>query len=648
MTRSIPWRPAVTLVMSFAFVASVVAQTPEPRGLFTNALGEFSISLRGESGDEGARLRSSLETMRRAIDAWDTGIKNYESAMEAERRGANAELAVRLHVALGAVYADRGRPADALREFAAAAALDSTRADIPMFQALTRSRLAREPAHEEFGRAAAVDPRDPLRAYQFARSLLSNGLSDEGVKQLERFLDLLQFPTPNSAPFLQVGLVQESPGVEPFFPPVRYAKGFALIDAGDYAGAVRQFTEAIAGDPLAAEPGAETGAVTRAAAALRDGAIQSAIQQLTLATTLEPDRIEPRRLLGRAYMLDDQHEKAVQELTRAIAIDPADERTRLALGEALVRSDQLPAAAQHFAETLKVLPDSGQAQYELGLVHQRQGRYPEALDAFEKSLRFRPLLGANSVYQTIGALRRSQQDFDGAVEAFAKRIDLVPNDAGAHQELGDVYFRQGRHTEALAEFAVVLMLDPMRIDAHAATAQVHLRDGRYTEAVEAATRVIGLDPDHREARYTLATSLIRLGRTEEGTRELDIFQRRQAEDAVARTRLFELDAMKREAAVSAAGGDHEKAIALLRQVVDADPTVPGSLLDLGFALIDASRHADAIPYLQKAVELGAHYEVHRHLAAAYTAVGRIDQSREERARYEQLKRDALRRTGVSQ
>jgi tetratricopeptide (TPR) repeat protein len=506
---------------------------------------------------------------------------------------------------------------------------------------------------DDLAKAAALEPRNPVRAYEYARSLLASGRRDEGFKELGRFLDLMKIPNPKSqianpgAPFLQVGLVQESPGLEPFFPPARYAKGFALLEGGDYAGAVGHFAEALVADPLAAAPGAETGAVTRAAAALRDGALGTAIQQLTLATTLEPDRSEPYRLLGQAYALDDQHDQAVQALTKAVTINPSDERTQLALAAELLRNNQLEDAAQHLEETLKVLPESGQAHYELGLAYQRDGKYPEALDAFDKSLRFKPLLGANSIYQTIGALSRSQQNFDAAAAAFTKRLDLIPNDAVAHRELGDVHLQQGSHTEALAEFTVALMLDPMNIEAQAAIAQLQLRDARYQEAADAATRVLGLDPEHRSARYTLATSLIRLGRAEDGKRELDIFQRQQTEDAAARARLFELEGMRREAAISAAGGDHEKAIALLRKVVDADPTVPGSLLDLGFALIDGSHHAEAIPYLLKAVELGAHFEVHRHLAAAYSVLGQSAESRQQRALYEQLKRDEFRQSGVS-
>ena len=83
-------------------------------------------------------------------------------------------------------------------------------------------------------------------------------------------------------------------------------------------------------------------------------------------------------------------------------------------------------------------------------------------------MKISPLLGFNSLYQTIGALRRQQQDYAGAIDAFEHRIALVPNDAAAPHELADMYFRRSRHEEALAEYAAALLLDPTRAAARVA------------------------------------------------------------------------------------------------------------------------------------------------------------------------------------
>lgn len=632
------------------------AQLTTSRTAFTEALGAFAIGLAGTFGDEGGRLEASLAAMGRALDEWDAAIRTSESSMVAERAAADAPQAVRLHLALGAVYLDRGRHADAVRELGAARDLDATRPDVALFLALARAQLGREQATIEIRRAAALDPASPARSYELATHLRAIGRPDESLKEIERFLTLLPpvlplqataVAAPQTPQFLEVSLVREVPGLEPFFPPALYADGFAALAAGDLAGATRRFSEALARDPLGAPPDAGTGALRRASAALRSGDVGAAVRDLTLAVALEPEQSETHRMLGRAYLLDGQYDQAADELRTAIRLNASDERARLSLARVFVERGDLPAAARALEETLVALPGSGQARYELGLVRQRQGEYVTALEAFDASLRARPLIGANSIHQTMGALRRAQQDFDGAARAFALRVDLVPNDADAHRELGDIYLRQGRHPEALAEFSIALLFDPAQLAALTATAQLHLRDGRFEEAAAASRRALALDSEHREARYTLATALIRLGRIDEGRRELAIFERQQAEDAAARARTFELEGLKREAAVSGAAGDHDRAVALLRTVVDADPTVASASLDVGFALISAGRHADAIRFLQKAIELGAHYEVHRHLAEVYAALGRTDESLDERARFEQRRRDALRRAGAS-
>jgi tetratricopeptide (TPR) repeat protein len=157
---------------------------------------------------------------------------------------------------------------------------------------------------------------------------------------------------------------------------------------------------------------------------------------------------------------------------------------------------------------------------------QRQGLYPEALADFESSLTLQPalpLLGMNSVYDTVATLRRARQEFPEATTAFSRRVGLIPNSASAHRDLGDIYFRQGLDDLAWTEFAMAEALAPRDVDTQAALAQVHLRAGRHPEAMAAARRTIQLSPSHAQAHYVLGTALLRTDQAAEGTRELDVF-----------------------------------------------------------------------------------------------------------------------------
>jgi tetratricopeptide (TPR) repeat protein len=384
----------------------------------------------------------------------------------------------------------------------------------------------------------------------------------------------------------------------------------------------------------------------KAAEAFRGGDVATALLQLQAAIELYPDASEPHRVMGLVYAANDQFEQATAALKRAVAIGPADERSRLALADVLERAEQLPQAEQVLHETIAAIPASGRAHYQLARVLQHQGKQPEAIAELERSTTFAPLLGLNGIYQTLGAMNAALQRFDQAIQAYGRRVELQPNDAGAHQDLGDTYARLGRDDEALAEFSVALLLEPRRTAAFAAIAQVRLRNGAYEDAAAAARRAVDLDPAHAQAHYTLGTALLRLGNADEGQRELETFQRLQTELAAARARDLELGGLRREASVSSAAGDHQKAVALLRRALEIAPNEMVSHLNLGIALMLAGQPVEAIERFNRALALNGPDEIHQRLAQAYAAVGRNDDSRRELELYEQLKQTRLQHAGA--
>ena len=280
-------------------------------------------------------------------------------------------------------------------------------------------------------------------------------------------------------------------------------------------------------------------------------------------------------------------------------------------------------------------------------MYQRQGLYEQAMEELSAAVPHHPLIGLNGIYQSLGAMAAARQNFDAAITAYEQRVDIHPNDADAHQDLGDTYARLGRHAEALAEFAMVSTLAIGRADAFTAMAQVHLKEGRYAEAVEAARRALDLNAAYAPAHYTLGTSLVRLGRTDEGQKELEEFQRLQAEAASAHAREIELGGLRREASESSAKGDHEQAVSLLRKALLIEPDAAVSHLNLGLALLYAGKPAEAIERFKVAVRLRGPIDVHQYLAQAYAALGNLDESRRELSVYDQLQQENLRRAGAN-
>jgi tetratricopeptide (TPR) repeat protein len=651
MTRTSTSRAALTRVIVtailFALVFVVVhGQGTDPKTDFLNALGAFSLALDGNYGDERRSISTSLDAMAEALARWDGLIQSRERAMAAEIGSADPKLAARMHLALGGLYLERARIPDALKELTAARASDPARPEAPLLQALAHLQVTGDAsaATTALQQAHALAPEDPARTYLLARRLLDANQQNAGLELLQRIRHTPGQPAARSgnALFIRLDLVRETPGINPFFPPVLYTDGFASLQRGDLARAIAQFRESARRDPVTTSATApEADAVAQAAAAFKTGMVDEARKQLESVLAQSPERAEVHRLLAMVDLADDETDRGVSRLRSAVGISPADERTRLALASALLENQRLDEAEKSLLDTRKALPASGRARYLLGLTYQRQGKRLDALRELQGALAAKPLLGANTVYQMIGTLQQDEQDLEAAATSFAARVDLIPNDRQAHLDLGKIFSLQGDDVQARAEFEIALLLNPLDAEAYTALAQIHLRGGHVQEAADTSRRALEIDARHREARYVHATALLRMGNTAEATTELEVFQRLQGEDATARARAFELGRLRREATVSLAAGDHGNALTLLQRALVMEPTSPVSHLDLGVALLESGQATAAVERLTTAAALNASLDVHRHLARAYAALGRKDESQKEQAIYERLRRESI-------
>jgi tetratricopeptide (TPR) repeat protein len=78
---------------------------------------------------------------------------------------------------------------------------------------------------------------------------------------------------------------------------------------------------------------------------------------------------------------------------------------------------------------------------------------------------------------------------DKAVEAYKGAIKADPRDANVHNLLGDLYLKQGRKKDAIAEFNEASALFE--------------KDGFALRAIAVSLKVVGIDPDQLAIRLKL-------------------------------------------------------------------------------------------------------------------------------------------------
>lgn len=644
---------ATRLIASVLLLVTLVerpasAQDQNPRRRFTEALGSVTAALEGRFGDDAARVSAGLTALESALSDWDDTIARNQASLVAELAKSSPPTRVRLHVGMALTLAERGRVDDALKELDAAIALAPRDVDAHTVLGLVHSQLTSngQAALSALRMAVAADPSAPLQRYLLVKRLADQGaLEEAGTIGLPLRTDTRSSEAPDRTPFLRIPLIPEVPGIEPYFPLGRYTEAFVLLARGRYEAGVASLQSAAATDPLLAPPAGVAVDLALAGAALRDGGTTATLAALDRVRQAAPAWSEGHRLRGLALVADERDAEGIAEFQEALRLAPGDERSHLALADALMarqRHDDADAALRTAIATVGLSP---RLHYALGRVLQRQGRYPEALDAFRRSLSVQPplpLLGMNSVYDTVATLHRARQEFAEATRAFAVRASLVPNDVSAHRDLGDIYFRQGLDDVAWNELALAEALAPRDVATQAALAQLHVRAGRNAEAVAAARRILRLEPAHAQAHFVLGTALMRMDQTEAGTRELDAFARLQAAEADERALQLELSGFRREAEVSAGLGDHATAVDFLGRIVGKTPKSASAHEALGVALLRAGRPDAAVDALQAAIGLGAYGDVYRHLADAYAALGQTDQSSRAREVYLRIRRDRLR------
>lgn len=274
-----------------------------------------------------------------------------------------------------------------------------------------------------------------------------------------------------------------------------YWRGRAALERRDTPGnlprAVNAFNEAVRLDPRFVGAHAALGEAHAATySATRDPkAIESAAQATRTAVSLAPDDPAVRVALGTILVVNGRNAEAVQELQRGLVLRPSQDDARRVLGNALAALGRIDEALAEWRKAIELRPTNwqvfsdmgralfGAARYpdaqaalerlvalqpdnqfghqQLGTIHHMQGRLDLALKSYQRAnaIRPSPYLMAN-----IGAVHHTEGRFDEAIAAYRHAIELAPNLAYPHRNLGDTLLRVGRQAEARAAYARALEL----------------------------------------------------------------------------------------------------------------------------------------------------------------------------------------------
>jgi tetratricopeptide (TPR) repeat protein len=407
-----------------------------------------------------------------------------------------------------------------------------------------------------FQRAWALDPDDLVHAYLLADAL-STRPSEPPERQLASLLAAIGPPpspglrrpsgdgSTRRAPFIQVGLIDDSASEAPQFSRAAYADGVAALANGRYDEAIGLFRAAMIRDPLVVDHAARSGSAARGVAALRQGRATDAVADLEAAVASAPSSSEARRLLGVAHAAAGNVDASLKWLAEAIRLAPADERAPIAMGRVLMEAGRIGEAERVLLDTLQLLPASGRARWALADLYELTGRHADGIDQLEQAATLTMIAGKTALLLRLASVAHELLDEERVISAFTRQTRLMRNNPLAHRSLGLAYHRAGRDVEALVELLVSSHLGQQDAETLAVMGQIHLNAGRLTMAETMLRRAVALAPDSAPARYALARTLMGLDKEEEGRQQLAEFERLQQRLLDERRQKYENDLRER-------------------------------------------------------------------------------------------------------
>ena len=256
------------------------------------------------------------------------------------------------------------------------------------------------------------------------------------------------------------------------------------------------------------------------------GALDDAAARFEEARRLDPDAMAILVWLGDVRLAQGDAEAAEPLFARALELYPDSLSARFGLARAALMHEEFEKAARGLEEILELEPHATAAHYPLGQAYLRLGE-PDRAEVHlrqREAADIRPadpmmdavdeLLESAQAYETRGIQALNREDWDGAVAAFRRGLELDSEDAELRHRLATALYLRGDAEAARIEFERAAAEGPNLAQADYSLGVLLQDEGRYAEAAGRFAAALEQRPAYAEARLRLAYNLRRAGDAE--------------------------------------------------------------------------------------------------------------------------------------
>jgi tetratricopeptide (TPR) repeat protein len=147
---------------------------------------------------------------------------------------------------------------------------------------------------------------------------------------------------------------------------------------------------------------------------------------------------------------------------------------------------------------------------------------------------------------TVGLIFFSRGQWDEAVTQFQNVLQIYPNFADAHCNLGSALFQRGQPEEGVAQFQKALEINPNLLEAHSNLGSIFLQKGRLNEAIVQYQEALEINPSSCPTHYNLGNALWQEGQLEKAIMQFQETLRLNPDFAAAQDSLAKVQALVRQ------------------------------------------------------------------------------------------------------
>ena len=227
-------------------------------------------------------------------------------------------------------------------------------------------------------------------------------------------------------------------------------------------------------------------------------------EHLARALELDPRNETAQQNMAELRRKQGRHEEADEDLQRARKFAPHNTAVLQKVAEMRRKQGRFEEALQAYRAVLAIDPEFAMAHAGMGDALFRLERYEKAVDALDRSVTLHPYPPtATARLVLMGSASRALGRRNVAVGYYERGVEMDPRNAEPLDHLAMMRFEEKRFGEALELYRTLLEVQPESAQTHSNLGSTLYYLNRPEDALRSFERALSLDPDLETARSSV-------------------------------------------------------------------------------------------------------------------------------------------------